>query len=58
MIEPYHLAVLQVGKFALCRYPDGGIYIRRCDQDREGEGGRFDEAALEKVIAEFYAENF
>jgi len=42
----------------LFRWSPSGIWIQRCDKDREGEGGQFDEVALEAVIARFYAENF
>ncbi len=54
-IEP---VCLRIGKFALSRMKDGGIWIQHSDGPREGDGGWFDEAKLEAVIRKFYVKHF
>lgn len=44
-----------IGKFRVVRMATGGIWIGEAEG---GEGGQFDESAIEAVIEKFYAENF
>jgi hypothetical protein len=50
-----HIETIRIGDFRLTRMATGGIWIGEADG---GEGGEFKEAAIEGVIAKFYAENF
>jgi len=50
-----HPETIRIGDFRLTRMATGGIWIGEADG---GEGGEFKEAAIEGVIAKFYAENF
>ena len=48
-----------IGGFTLSRTLAGGIWIERASPEAyAGEGGSFDEAALEAVIRAFYNEHF
>ena len=52
-------AEFYIGKYRLAAIPDSkNIWIARRDKGREGEGGSFKLADLEKVIAAFYRDNF
>ncbi len=48
-----------IGKYDLKNFGNGEIHIG-CNEksNAEGEGGNFDEAALEKIIGEYYDKNF
>lgn len=46
--------MVKIGIFTLCKQSADKIWIQRDN----GEGGEFKEAELEKVIAEFYDDNF
>lgn len=45
---------IQIGQFELFQEEEGKVWITLPD----GEGGEFDALALEKVIEQFYNENF
>lgn len=45
---------VRIGKFIITELDDKNIWISIDD----GEGGQFSKEAFEKVVAEFYKENF
>ncbi len=53
-------AFIHIGKYRLSMMSDQpkNIWIGRRDKGREGEGGSFKVADLEKVIDKFYRERF
>ena len=50
-----HPEAIRIGYFRIVRMSTGGIWIGEAEG---GEGGEFKESEIEKVIAEFYRENF
>lgn len=51
---------VDIGRFTLYRYNGNEHVYIECNHksDAAGEGGGFNEAELEKVIADFYAKHF
>ncbi len=54
MSEVDYMAVLTVGKFTICHYPDGGFWIGRTDADRAGEGMQIPTRVLDNLIDAYY----